>query len=351
MSSRRSKRKKLEALAEDIRTEEDLADLSRQLLKLTVERALRAELDHHLGYQKHAPGGRNSGNSRNGYSPKTLKGALGEVDISAPRDRHSTFEPQLIRKGQTRLSQLDDQILTLYAQGMTTRDISATLEEMYSAEVSHSLISQVTETVLEEIEAWQVHPLDAVYPVVYLDCIVVQDKRVINKSIYLALGINLEGNKELLGLWMAENEGAKFWLSVLTELQNRGVKDIFIVCVDGLSGFAEAIQTVYPQTRVQLCIVHLMRQSLKCVSWKDRRAVAGELKRIYRSINVEEAERELGEFADRWDEKYPMISKIWRRHWEQIIPLFDYPDEIRKIIRVVGQRDSQGDPEPEDLSE
>ena len=331
--------RKLEALADElakeIHSEEDLAALSRQLVKLTVERALRAELDEHLGYQKHEAKGHNSGNNRNGYSSKILKGDMGQVEISTPRDRNGSFEPQLVRKGQTRLTAFDEQILALYARGMTTRDIADTFKEMYGAEVSHSLISQVTEAVLEEVQAWQNRPLDAVYPVVYLDCITVkvrQDKRVVQKSVYLALGINMDGHKELLGLWLSETEGAKFWLGILTELQNRGVKDIFIACVDGLTGFPEAIQAAYPRTKVQLCIVHLVRHSLKYVSWKDRKAVAADLKQIYQSVTAEEAQRALEAFARKWDGKYPTISQSWARHWEHVIPLFDYPDEIRRII-------------------
>ena len=332
-------KKKLEQLAKelakDVKSQDDLADLSRELLKMTVERALNAELDDHLGYPKHSPEGRGSGNSRNGHFPKTLKGDIGEVEIQNPRDRNGSFEPQLIRKGQTRLTKFDDQILSLYARGMTTRDIAATFKEMYGAEVSHSLISKVTETVLDEVHAWQNRPLDSVYPVLYLDCITVKihyDKRVTIKLIYLALGLNTEGQKELLGLWLSENEGAKFWLSILTELQNRGVQDIFIVAVDGLSGFPEAIESVFPKTRVQLCIVHMVRNSLRYVSYKDRKAVAADLKRIYKSITVEEAKRELDEFAAKWDSRYMSISRMWNRHWENVIPLFDYPDEIRKII-------------------
>jgi putative transposase len=324
-----------EELAKDIQTEDDIADLSRALLKLTVETALKAEMDEHLGYQRHDPAGRNSGNNRNGYSAKTLKGDSGEVEIETPRDRNGSFEPQLIRKGQRRLTKFDDQILALYAKGMTTRDIAATFKEMYDADVSHSLISSVTEAVLEEVEAWQNRPLDELYPVLYLDGIRVkvhQDKRVITKVIYLALAINMDGHKELLGLWIAENEGAKFWMTILTELQTRGVKDVFIACVDGLTGFDEAIEAVFPFTKVQLCIVHMVRNSLKYVSWKDRQAVARDLKAIYRSITAEEAERALEAFAEQWDGKYPTISKSWRSHWDRIIPLFDYPDEIRRVI-------------------
>jgi transposase-like protein len=316
-------------------SEQDLADFSRLLKKLAVEAALGAELDEHLGYEKHEAKGRGTGNSRNGHSTKILKGDHGEVEIETPRDRNGTFEPQLVRKGQTRLTQFDDQILALYAKGMSTRDIVATFKEMYDADVSPTLISKVTDAVMDQLLEWQSRPLDDLYPIVYLDCIVLkirQDKRVINKAIYLALGINLEGQKELLGLWLAETEGAKFWLSVLTELQNRGLRDIFIAAVDGLTGFPEAINTVYPQTKIQLCIVHMVRNSLKFVTWKDRKAVAADLKKIYQSVSVEEAEQELAAFAELWDEKYPTISQSWQRHWPNLITLFDYPDDIRKVI-------------------
>lgn len=322
-------------VGKQFKSEQDLADFSRLLKKLAVEAALGAEMDEHLGYEKHEARGRGTGNSRNGRSRKTLKGDHGEVEIETPRDRNGTFEPQLVRKGQTRLTQFDDQILALYAKGMSTRDIVATFKEMYDADVSPSLISKVTDAVLDQVLEWQSRPLDDIYPIVYLDCIVLkirQDKRVINKAIYLALGINLEGHKELLGLWLAETEGAKFWLSVLTELQNRGLRDIFIAAVDGLTGFPEAINTAYPQTKIQLCIVHMVRSSLKFVSWKDRKAVAADLKKIYQSLTVVESEQELAAFAETWDEKFPTISQSWRRHWPNLITLFDYPDDIRKVI-------------------
>ena len=322
-------------VGKQFKSEQDLADFSRLLKKITVEAALGGEIDDHLGYSKHDIRGRGTGNSRNGYSRKTLKGDHGEVEIDTPRDRNGSFEPQIVRKGQTRLTQFDGQILALYAKGMSTRDIVATFKEMYDADVSPSLISKVTNAVLDQILEWQSRPLDDIYPIVYLDCIVLkirQDKRVINKAIYLALGINLEGHKELLGLWMAETEGAKFWLSVLTELQNRGLKDIFIAAVDGLTGFPEAINTVYPLTKIQLCIVHMVRNSLKFVSWKDRKIVAADLKKIYSSLTVDEAELELTAFAEMWDEKYPTISQSWRRHWPNLTTLFDYPDDIRKVI-------------------
>lgn len=337
--SRKSKNPKLEALAKelakDLKSEEDLSALSRELLKITVETALGAEMEEHLGYEKHAPAGRNGGNSRNGYSNKTLKSQHGEVELETPRDRDGSFDPQFIKKGQTRLTQFDNQILFFYAQGMSTREIVAAFKDAYGADVSPTLISKVTDAVLDRVEEWQRRPLQDVYPIVYLDGLVVkirQEKRVISKTIYIALGINLEGEKECLGLWISEKEGAKFWMTVLTELQERGVQDILIACVDGLTGFPDAIHTVYPETRIQLCIVHMVRNSLKYVTWKNRKEVAADLKKIYRSLDADEAARELEAFAARWDDQYPTIAKSWRRHWENLITLFDFPQEIRKVI-------------------
>lgn len=321
--------------AKDLKTGEDLNDFTRELVKLTVETALNAELDEHLGYDKHDPKGHGSGNSRNGTTPKRLKGQHGEVAIDTPRDRNGTFDPQLIRKGQTRLTQMDEQIHVLYAKGLSTREIVEAFREMYGAEVSASLVSKVTERVLEQVQEWQNRPLDAVYPIVYLDCIVLKirhNKRVINKSMYLALGINLEGHKELLGLWLAETEGATFWLSVLTELKARGLQDILIACVDGLKGFPDAIAAEYPHTKVQLCIVHMVRNSLKYVSWKDYKAVTADLKRIYQSATEAEASQELERFAATWDAQYPKIAQSWRNHWPNLITLFEYPPAIRKVI-------------------
>lgn len=322
-------------LAKDIKTEKDLGALTQQLVKLTVETALNAELDEHLGYEKHAPAGRGSGNSRNGTTSKRLKGQHGDVPIDTPRDRNGSFEPQFVRKGQTRLTQMDDQILALYAKGLSTRDIVEAFKEMYDADVSAQLVSKVTERVLDQVLEWQSRPLDALYPIVYLDCIVLKirhNKRVINKSMYLALAINLAGQKELLGLWLAETEGAKFWLSVLTELKTRGVQDILIACVDGLKGFPEAIQVEYPQAKIQLCVVHMVRNSLKYVSWKDYKAVTADLKRIYQSATENEARQELDRFAATWEAQYPKIAQSWREHWDNLITLFEYPPEIRKAI-------------------
>jgi transposase-like protein len=330
-------KKELEAFAKQaaksIKSEADLTDFRRMLTKVTVEAALNAELDEHLGYARHEQSNQN--NSRNGFSSKTIRTEDGEVDLDAPRDRDSSFEPQLVKKNQTRFTSMDDKILYLYSKGMTTRDIVATFKEMYDAEVSPTLISRVTNAVIEQVVEWQARPLDAVYPIVYLDCLVVkvrQDKHVINKAVYLALGVNVEGHKELLGMWISENEGAKFWLNVLTELQNRGVKDILIACVDGLKGFPDAINTVYPDTQIQLCIVHMVRNSLKFVPWKDYKAITADLKRIYQSITEDEALMSLEQFEQRWDSKYPNISRSWRNNWQNVSTLFNYPEDIRKAI-------------------
>jgi putative transposase len=276
-------------------------------------------------------------NSRNGYSSKTVQSEQGALELAIPRDRNGEFEPILVPKHQRRLAGLDDKILALYARGMGVRDISAQLEELYGVSVSPALISEVTDTVSEFVKAWQSRPLDELYPITYLDALYVNIKvggRVSKRAVYIVLGINREGNKELLGLWVgeAEAEGAKFWLKVLTDLKNRGLKDIFIACCDGLTGFPQAIEVVYPQTQVQLCIVHLIRNCLRYVPWKDRKAVAADLKPIYQAANLEEAETALDTFAAQWDDKYPAISQIWLRHWENVIPIFNYPQEIRRII-------------------
>ena len=330
-------KKELEAFAKEaaksFKTEKDLSDFSRMLKKVTVEAALNAELDEHLGYSKHQP--KANSNGRNGYSGKTVHTDDGSVDIDVPRDRDCSFEPQLVKKQQTRFTGMDEKILFLYAKGMTTREITATFKELYHVEVSASLISRVTDAVMEEVIQWQSRPLDSVYPIVYLDCIVVkirQDKQVINKAIYLALGVNIEGQKELLGMWLSENEGAKFWLGILTELQNRGLKDILIACVDGLKGFPDAIQTVYPQTHIQLCIVHMVRYTMKFVPWEDYKQVAADLKRIYQSVTEEEALQELDNLEAKWSEKYPHISRSWRQNWHNLNTLFTYPEGIRKAI-------------------
>jgi putative transposase len=314
-----------------------------QLNKALLERALQGEMTHHLGYEKHDTAGHNSGNSRNGTSAKTVKGKRGQLQLEVPRDRNSEFEPQLIPKGQRRIDGFDEHVLSLYARGLTVREIQAHLEEIYGTQVSPDLISTVTDAVLDEVRAWQSRPLDAVYPIVYLDALQVKirdERRVANRAIYLAIGINLQGRKEVLGMWASENEGAKFWLSVVTELQNRGVQDIFIACVDGLKGFPEAIETVFPQTQVQLCLVHLMRYSLAFVSYKERKAVAAGLKAIYQSATEQEAERKLEEFEAVWGERYALIGQSWRNNWERLIPMFGYPEEIRRAIYTTNSIES-----------
>ena len=328
----------LDELLKQVDNPEDLFGKDGLLKELTarlVERVLEAELTDHLGYEKHNPAGRGSGNNRNGHGKKTLKGEAGHLDIKVPRDRNGSFEPKLVQKRQSRMPSFDEKILSLYARGLSTREIQGHLEELYGTEVSPTLISNVTDAVLETVTEWQNRPLRAIYPIVYLDALFVKvrhEGRVVKKAVYLALGINLDGEKELLGLWINRSEGAKFWLGVLTELKNRGVVDIFICCVDGLTGFEEAIEAVYPQTVVQLCIVHMVRSSLRFVTWKHRKAVAQDLKAIYRAATEEEAELELMRFAERWDTQYPTISRSWHRHWDRIVPFLAYPPEIRKVI-------------------
>lgn len=328
----------LDILMKDYKKPEDLIGdngLLKQLTKRLLERAMQAEMTDHLGYDKHAPTGKNSGNSRNGSSKKTIMGEFGNLDISVPRDRNSTFEPIIIPKGETRFTGFDDKIISMYSLGMTTRDIQKHLEEIYGVDVSPGLISQVTDAISEEVTLWRNRPLDEVYPIVYLDAVRIKvrhDSKVINKAVYLAIGVNIHGIKEVLGMWTAENEGAKFWLQVVTELKNRGVKEIFIACVDGLKGFPEAIESVFPQTQVQLCIVHMVRHSLNYVSWKQRKEVAADLKTIYQAPTVDMAAANLEAFAEKWDASHPSIAKSWQNNWERIIPLFSYPPEIRKAI-------------------
>lgn len=328
----------IDQLLADYKSPEDLLGeqgLLKQLTKKLAERALEAEMDQHLGYAKHDTAGKNTGNSRNGKSRKTVRSIHGDIDIETPRDRNGSFEPQLIKKGEKQLGGFDERIVSLYARGMSTRDIQAHFEDVYGVEVSPTFISQVTNAVLDEVRAWQQRPLAPVYPIVYLDCLVVRSREtgsVQNKSVYLALGVNCDGEKELLGLWLAQTEGAKFWLSVMNELKNRGLDDIFIACVDGLKGFPDAIEAVYPNTQVQLCIVHQIRNSLRFVSWKERKAVAADLKTIYGAATLKQAEQALEQFAETWDSQHPSISKSWRDNWTRLSVFFDYPPQIRKVI-------------------
>ncbi len=310
--------------------------LLKQLKKRSMERILQAEMTEHLGYEKHGVDGRGSGNSRNGTSAKTVLTDSSELSIEVPRDRDGSFEPQLIPKRRRRLPGFDDKVIALYSRGLSVRDIQTQLEELYEVDVSPSLISRVTDAVMDDVSKWQGRPLSPVWPIVYLDALVVKVRdsgTVGSKSVYLALGVNMEGRKEVLGLWMAGTEGAKFWLHVLTELKNRGVEDILIAVCDGLTGFPDAIEAAFPQTTVQTCIVHMVRNSLRHVGWTHRKAVARELKTIYRAATEAEAEVALTVFEQgEWGRKFPSIARSWRRRWEQVIPFFAFGPDIRRAI-------------------
>ena len=309
--------------------------LFRQLKKALIERALGAELTHPLGYEKGDGAGRGMANSRNGYSGKTLKTGTGELTIEVPWDRNSSFEPVLVPKRETHFDGFDEKIISMYARGMTVREIQGHLEELYGLAVSPDLISRVTDAVIEEVREWQNRPLDCVYPVVIFDAlrVKIRDEGIVrNKAVYLALGISTGGEKDVLGIWIEQTEGAKFWLKVMNELKNRGVQDVLIAVVDGLKGFPDAIHTVFPQAQVQTCIVHMVRNSLDYCSYKDRKAVAADLKTIYRAETETMAQARLAEFAEKWGTKYPPIVQSWRRNWEQVIPFFAYPAEVRRVI-------------------
>jgi putative transposase len=328
----------VDQLLKDYKQPEDILGdngLLKQFTKALLERAMQVEMSEHLGYEKHDSSGDNSGNSRNGSSGKTLKGDFGELAIEIPRDRNSEFEPKIIPKGKTRLDGFNEKMLSLYARGLTTREIQQHIQEIYKVEVSPTLISNVTEAVMEDVVAWQNRPLEAIYPILYMDALQVKIRdgaHVVNKAVHLAIGVTLAGTKEVLGLWLGQTEGAKLWLQIVTELKNRGVKDIFIACVDGLKGFPAAIEAVFPKAQVQLCIVHMVRHSLNFVGYKERKEVAADLQKIYRAASRDEAELRLSEFAAKWDAKYPTISQSWRRNWERLVPFLAYPEEIRRVI-------------------
>ena len=330
--------KLIDELLKDYKSPEQIIGengLLKQLTKSLLERALQAEMTNHLGYEKHDPAGYKSGNSRNGTTRKKLKGDFGEIELETPRDRLGTFEPKIVGKGQSRFTGFDDKILSMYARGMSTRDIQGHLQEIYGIEVSPALISEVTDAVSDEVKAWQSRALDAVYPVVYMDALYVKvrDNGVVqNRAMHVAIAIRMDGCKEVLGLWSTGTEGAKFWLQVLNDLKNRGVQDLFIACVDGLKGFPEAIESAFPKTQVQLCIVHLVRASMQYVNWKLRKTVAADLRRIYTAPTAEAAEAELEQFEAKWDSRHPAISQIWRRSWSRITPFFAFAPDIRKVI-------------------
>ena len=325
----------LDELLTGCKTPGDVDTLYSQLLQRLINRSLEAEMTAHLGYEPGENGTEKRTNTRNGKTKKTVKGTFGDLEIETPRDRDGCFEPQLIKKRQIRLAGMEDKILTLYSKGMTTRDIEHALKDLYGVEISHTVISQVTESVLDEVRAWQNRPLETVYPILWLDGLTVKihhGKQVVNKSAHVVLGVNLRGEKEVLGVWIAETEGAKFWLSVLTELRHRGVQDVYIACMDGLKGLPEAVNAIFPKTLTQLCIVHLVRASLRYVTVKDRKAVVAALKRIYQSVTVEEAAAELDQFETEWGGQYRAVVRLWRNNWDNIIPFFQFPPEIRKVI-------------------
>lgn len=334
-----------ELLADYERPEDLLGDegLFKQLKKALLERALGAELSDHLGYEKGDPAGRGTGNSRNGYSEKTVLSEDGEIEIAVPRDRNGSFEPMIVPKGERRLEGFDDRIVSLYARGMTVREIRGHLEELYGVEVSPDLISRVTDAVLEEVREWQNRPLDAVYPVVFFDAlrVKIRDEGLVkNKAVYVALAMTCEGEKEVLGLWIEQTEGAKFWLKVMNELKTRGVGDILIAVVDGLVGFPDAIGAVFPRTTVQTCIVHLIRNSLAFVSWKDRKRIMPDIKAIYRAEHAEAAAAKLDAFEAEWGARYPAIAPSWRRAWQHVTPMFAFPPAIRKMIYTTNALES-----------
>lgn len=328
----------LEELLKSVSKPDDLLGqdgLLKQLTARLVEKALQAEMSHHLGFEPGQEKPAGTTNGRNGYTSKTLLTDQGEVTIDVPRDRQGTFDPQLVKKRERRVAGFDDRILALYARGMSVRDIQGHLKEMYGVEVSPDLISRVTDAVAEDVIAWQQRPLDAVYCIVYLDALVVKvrDQGVVrNKAVYLALGVTTHGSKEVLGLWIEQNEGAKFWLKVVNELKTRGVRDILIACCDGLKGFPEAIEAVFPNTVVQTCIVHMIRNSARFVSYKDRKELVRDLKPIYTAVNREGAQLALEQFEEKWGRRYPMIGTSWRANWERVVPFLDFPPDIRRII-------------------
>jgi putative transposase len=333
----------LDQLTEGLRTEEDVfgkEGLLRQLQKRILEHMLNKEMDIHLACEKQYPESRNF---RNGKGYKTVRSESGEIPLDTPRDRNSTFEPMIVPKRRRRIGLLDGAIMTLYTKGMTTRDIQSTVKELYGVEVSHSLVSEVTQAVMEDVLEWQNRPLDKIYPIVWLDAIEIKvhkDSRVISMNIHIALGVNMTGHKEILGMWIAETEGAKFWAQVLADISGRGVKDVFVFCVDGLTGFPQAIKSVFPHADIQLCLVHMMRQSLAVVPDKDRKAVSSDLKKIYHAPTEECARSALEDFAAKWDQKYASISRKWCSHWEDLITIFKYPHDIRKVIYTTNSIES-----------
>lgn len=329
------KDKTIKELARSCQTVDDVYTMLKTLFKDTLQEIFEAEMNEHLGYSKHSPLGDNSGNSRNGYSKKTIKTRFGDTELEIPRDREGDFKPRVIRKYQKTSNQIEDQIVAMYAKGMSTRDIEEHMREIYGIEVSPSMVSKITDKIFPLITQWQSRPLEKVYPIVFLDAIhfkVRKENRVVNKAAYSVLGINLNGQKEVLGIWIGENESASFWLGVCNDLKSRGVEDILIASKDGLTGFSEAINTVFPKTEIQLCVIHQIRNSLKYVSYKEQKELMGDLKKIYQALTVEEAEMAFEEFKEKWGKQHPIIIKSWENNWLELTTYFKYPYEIRRII-------------------
>jgi transposase-like protein len=329
------KDKTIKELARSCRTVDDVYEMLKNLFKDTIQEIFEAEMDEHLGYPKHSPLGDNSGNSRNGYSTKTIKTRFGDTELRIPRDREGDFKPRIIKKYEKTSNQIEDQIIAMYAKGMSTRDIEEHMKEIYGIEVSPSMVSKITDKILPMITEWQSRPLEKIYPIVFLDAIrfkVRKESRVVNKSAYSVLGINLNGQKEILGIWIGENESASFWLGVCNDLKNRGVEDILIACKDGLSGFSEAINTVFPKTEIQLCVIHQIRNSLKYVSYKEQKELMTDLKKVYQALTIEEAEMAFEEFKEKWGKQHPIIIRSWENNWLELTTYFKYPYEIRRII-------------------
>jgi putative transposase len=322
-------------LASQCETVDDIHGMIRDLFKETLQQVFEAEIEDHLGYSKHDPKGNNTGNSRNGYSKKTIKSKLGETKLNIPRDRKGEYEPQIIKKYETSINGLEDQIIALYSKGMSTRDIEDHMKDIYGVSVSPSLVSKVTDKILPLVYEWQSRLLDPVYPIVFLDAIhfkVKHENRIISKAAYTVMGINTDGIKDILGIWIGENESASFWLNVLQDLKSRGVQDILIACKDGLSGFTEAINASFPQTDVQSCVIHQLRNNMKYIPHKDRKDVMDDLKKVYKAFTIEQAETAFEEFKEKWGKKYPSVIKSWETNWLELTTYFSYPVEIRKLI-------------------
>jgi len=327
--------KTIRELAKDCKTVDDVHEMLKNLFKDTLQGILEAELDNHLGYEKHSIEGNNTGNSRNGYNRKTIQTKFGKTEVEIPRDRNGEFEPRIIGKYEKTSNQLEEQIIAMYAKGMSTRDIEDHMRDIYGIDVSPAIVSKITDKVLPLIAEWQSRTLDRIYPIIFLDAIhfkVRKDNRIVNKAAYSVLGLNMAGQKDILGIWIGENESASFWLGVCNDLKNRGVEDILIACKDGLSGFSEAINTVFPKTEIQLCIIHQIRNSLKYVPYKEQKEFMADLKQVYQALTLEEAELAFEIFKENWGKRHPIIIRSWEKNWLELTAYFNYPYEIRKMI-------------------